>query len=109
MDKPAEEEDLPELKMAARRDTAEVKKILIGVSGGSASGKSYFCNKITTEILYDGRFNVLVISMDDFYKSLGHGVDPGFYNFDNPSAIDFDEAYKVLLDLINGVKVEIPM
>ena len=36
-----------------RKDSIEVKRILVGVGGASASGKSTLCNNIRNEIQYD--------------------------------------------------------
>jgi uridine kinase len=53
-----------------RKDSMEIKRILVGVAGGSGAGKSYFCSKVLSEIHYTGHFKVTIISLDDFYKTL---------------------------------------
>ena len=42
---------------------------IIGITGGSGSGKSYLCNKIVNEF---GNNNILVILVDSYYKDLSH-------------------------------------
>ena len=53
-----------------RKDSLEVKRILVGVAGGSASGKTTLCNNIKKEFQYDQEFDVLLISMDNYYKTV---------------------------------------
>ncbi len=61
--------ELPEKK--PRSYSLNVQRILVGVAGGSASGKTTICTNIKKEIIYDGSFEVTIISLDSFYK----GVD----------------------------------
>jgi uridine kinase len=59
---------------------------LIGITGGSGSGKSTFCRKIKERLTLDG-FTVCFISSDWFYKTKPEGVTE--YNYDTPTAFDF--------------------
>ena len=43
-----------------------VKPILIGVTGGTASGKTSFCRRLGEKLKED----ICVISLDSFYKGL---------------------------------------
>ena len=47
-----------EKKFMKRKDSLEVKRILVGVAGGSASGKTTLCNNINKEFHYDKEFDV---------------------------------------------------
>ena len=86
-----------------RKDSLEVKRILVGVAGGSASGKTTLCNNIKKEFHYDKEFDVLLIGMDNYYKTVDRSlIDPKDYNFDHPDALDFDLMYDNLQDLLNG-------
>jgi len=79
--------------------------ILVGVGGGSASGKTTLCNKIISNI---GLSNCTVISLDSFYK----GVDMNKakdYNFDHPDALDFDVCYEVIKQLLTRQKAYVPI
>lgn len=92
-----------------RKDSLEIKRILVGVAGGSAAGKTTLCTNIRKEMTYDGCFNVLIVPLDCFYKGLDKTkVNAKDYNFDHPDALDFDQAYECLLKLLNGEKAAIP-
>lgn len=43
-------------------------RILIGVTGGSAAGKTTLCENIKKLMAIDGDFRVLIIPLDAFYK-----------------------------------------
>jgi uridine kinase len=82
----------------------------VGVAGGSAAGKTTLCENILRQMAFDRNFKVEIISLDSFYKSNNHSntdvdktqVDVREYNFDHPNALDFDLAYKTLLNLIES-------
>ena len=76
-----------------------MKPIVVGIAGGSGSGKSTFCDILASE-LKDLR--VAVISTDDFYKqSLPKIISPvsqvEYDDFNHPDALDYDK----LMDYIN--------
>ena len=83
---------------------------MIGVCGGSASGKTTVANKIISEL---GVPWVTLLSMDSFYKVLTEqqhqlaGLNE--YNFDHPDAFDFELLLKTLLRLKEMKKVEVPI
>ena len=53
--------------------------------------------------MFDGSFSCLLISCDSFYKGVDkEKCDVNEYNFDHPNAIDFDQAYKCLSELMAG-------
>jgi uridine kinase len=68
-----------------------VEPFLIGICGGSASGKTTVADKIIKEL---GVPWVTLLSMDSFYKVLSHDQHElaanNEYNFDHPDAFDFD-------------------
>ncbi|XP_072310724.1 uridine-cytidine kinase 1 isoform X2 [Eucyclogobius newberryi] len=89
---------------------------LIGVSGGTASGKSTVCAKIM-ELLGQNKVDhhqrkVAIISQDSFYKILTPEQKSkalrGQYNFDHPEAFDTDLMYQTLKDIVEGRVVEVP-
>lgn len=45
---------------------------------------------------FNGEIDVLIISLDSFYKPLSHDVDAANYDFDSPNALDFDLAFEIL-------------
>merc|ERR1719317_806156 len=68
----------------------QVEPFVIGICGGSASGKTTVANKIISEL---GVPWVSQLSMDSFYKVLNEEQHQlaalNEYNFDNPDAFDF--------------------
>lgn len=81
---------------------------LIGVTGGTASGKTSVCAKIQDE-LKDQR--VATISLDSFYSPLTQEdrANVAEYNFDHPKAFDWELAIEAVKILKQGNKsVNIP-
>lgn len=83
---------------------------MIGICGGSASGKTTVAQKI---IEYLDVPWVTLLSMDCFYKILNHkqhlAAGRNEYNFDHPDAFDFELMLDVLKKLKEGRKVEVPV
>lgn len=79
------------------------KPIVIGVCGGTASGKTTFAEKIRDMLLSTGHKTVM-ISQDSFYRNLNEEqlalAEHNNYNFDHPDAIDFAAMCQVLRTLI---------
>ena len=67
------------------------KPFIVGITGGSASGKTTFLNRLLNSFAPK---DVCLISQDNYYKSREHQTKDlnGIVNFDLPSCID-DEAY----------------
>ncbi|XP_014485277.1 PREDICTED: probable uridine-cytidine kinase isoform X2 [Dinoponera quadriceps] len=89
---------------------------LIGVSGGTASGKSTVCKRIMEKLgqvdMDHQQRQVVCISQDSFYRDLTPAekvkAEKGQYNFDHPDAFDNDLILQTLQDILAGVKCEIP-
>eukprot|EP00820_Chromera_velia_P016881 Cvel_26334.t1-p1 / transcript=Cvel_26334.t1 / gene=Cvel_26334 / organism=Chromera_velia_CCMP2878 / gene_product=Uridine-cytidine kinase A, putative / transcript_product=Uridine-cytidine kinase A, putative / location=Cvel_scaffold3116:94-1322(-) / protein_length=169 / sequence_SO=supercontig / SO=protein_coding / is_pseudo=false len=105
----------PPIKETAEEDSDNIIKrrgsktnriFLLGVCGGTASGKTSVCNRIINDL---GDVRVALISMDCFYKGLKKGQDATKYNFDHPDAFDYDIFFKTLSDLAEGGTVDIPV
>ncbi|XP_033736949.1 uridine-cytidine kinase-like 1 isoform X1 [Pecten maximus] len=83
---------------------------VIGVCGGSASGKTTVAKRIIE--MLDVPW-VSLLSMDSFYKVLSEKehklAGENEYNFDHPDAFDFDLLIKTLQRLKEGKNVEVPM
>ena len=79
---------------------------VIGICGGSASGKTTVANKIIKEL---GVPWVTLLSMDSFYKVLDERehelAERNEHNFDHPDAFDFGLLKKTLQRLKEGKKV----
>ncbi|XP_056633223.1 uridine-cytidine kinase-like 1 [Diorhabda sublineata] len=88
----------------------KVEPFVIGICGGSASGKTTVAEKIIESL---GVPWVTLLSMDSFYKVLNekqHEIaDRNEYNFDHPDAFDFDLLAQTLQRLKEGRKVEVPI
>ncbi|KAI1890253.1 hypothetical protein AGOR_G00151810 [Albula goreensis] len=83
---------------------------VIGLCGGSASGKTTVANKIIEALDVPW---VVLLSMDSFYKVLSLEEEAlaasNDYNFDHPSAFDFDLLVQTLRKLKQGKSVKIPV
>lgn len=78
---------------------------LIGITGGSGSGKTTIVRKIS-EIIPDFVF----IPQDNYYKSAEFISNSNItaFNFDHPEAFDTDLLKEQLTDLKNGIVVDMP-
>jgi len=90
---------------------------LIGVAGGTASGKSTVCTKIIENLRQMDRENVerkvLHISQDSFYKEL-KGPEKvraakGLFNFDHPDAFDNRLMESCLHDIVKCKPTKVPV
>ena len=77
---------------------------LIGIAGPSGSGKSELSRRLAK------RLRAPVISMDSYYKELGHLslAERAEVNFDEPASIDDGLLREQLSELREGRPVEIP-
>jgi uridine kinase len=82
--------------------------LIIGIAGGSGSGKSTVVKKITKLLPKD---SVLVIPQDAYYKDNGHlpPEDRAKINFDHPSSIEFNLLIRHLDQLREGKSVDMPI
>lgn len=78
---------------------------IIGISGGSGSGKTTIVRKIS-EIIPD----FLCLAQDSYYKSAEFVDNENItgFNFDHPSAFDTDLMVEQLRDLKAGRGIEVP-
>lgn len=81
---------------------------IIGISGGSGSGKTYFAKKLLAD--FDPK-DCTLIHQDNYYidQSDKFDYDGGSVNFDHPSAIDFNLLGSQLGELKKGHSVELPV
>ena len=84
------------------------KPILIGIAGGTASGKTSIAVKIKEE--FKDVKSVLIIRQDDYYKDQSHLTMEERYrtNYDHPFAFDNDLLISQLKMLMNGQSVQRP-
>ena len=81
--------------------------LIIGIAGGSGSGKTTVVKAITEQL----QDKVTVIPQDSYYKDLSHATDEEkrVHNFDHPDSIDFDLLRHQLKELREGKSVEQPI
>ncbi|XP_028253493.1 uridine-cytidine kinase-like 1 [Parambassis ranga] len=83
---------------------------VIGLCGGSASGKTTVANKIIEALDVPW---VVLLSMDSFYKVLNKEEQElaakNEYNFDHPDAFDFELLINVLRKLKKGKSIKVPV
>lgn len=84
------------------------KPYIIGVAGGSGSGKTYFARELQ-RILGDNCCTILY--QDNYYIDQSHRFDGdgGSVNFDHPSSLDFDLLAIGLSELKLGKSIEVPL
>ncbi len=84
------------------------KPHILGVAGGSGSGKTYFAQALAAKL---GNDQCTIISQDNFYfdQSKRFDFDGGSVNFDHPSSIDFELLASSIRQLKTGVRTEIPV
>jgi len=100
---------LPNYKIGDWEENMKQRKrpFIIGVCGGTASGKTSVCEDILKKL--ENR-RVVIISQDSFYRSLPEDAlkEVHSYNFDHPNAFDWSLLEEVLRGIKGGKRVEIP-
>ena len=86
-----------------------MKCTIIGIAGGTSSGKTTIANKLCNETKKHG--SVEILRLDDYYKTQHHMTleDRTKINFDHPNAYDIDLLIKQVTDLKNGIAIEKPI
>jgi uridine kinase len=94
--------------MRVTDSTKRSKPVLLGVAGGSGSGKTYFARALRERL---GASVCELIYQDNFYidQSKRFDFDGGSVNFDHPDSIDFAQLAASLRVLKNGLGAEIPI
>jgi len=84
------------------------KTLLVGISGASGSGKSFFAHKLQTLL---APLSSIILSQDDYYQDLAmlslHQREK--VNFDHPDAVDFELLVHHLHFLRSGRQIEHPL
>lgn len=82
--------------------------LILGIAGGTGSGKTTVVNQILNELPAD---EVGVISQDSYYRQNDNKSyeERSKINFDHPNSIDFELLVDHLKDLKNGKIVEQPI
>ena len=79
----------------------EQESYIIGIAGGSASGKTSFIRDLKAPFIQN---EISIISQDNYYfpKEKQELDENGIINFDLPQSIDRDQFYNDMQDLIKG-------
>ena len=82
--------------------------LIIGIAGGTGSGKTTVVNQIIEELKHE---EVDVISQDSYYQDTSHLTyeQRTKINFDHPKSIDFDLLVSHLKDLKAGKNIQQPV
>jgi len=82
--------------------------LIIGIAGGTGSGKTTVVQQIIEELPEN---EVCVISQDSYYKDTSHldFNERSKINFDHPKAIDFNLMFEHLESLRKGIAFEQPV
>ena len=78
------------------------KPFVIGIAGGSGSGKTFFLNCFLNHFKKE---DVCLVSQDDYYIPVAHNMTPEenkLYNFDLPATIDKNHFLEDISKLLNG-------
>lgn len=81
------------------------KTVVIGIAGGSASGKTSVADQIYES--FKGKHTIHIIRQDDYYKDQSHLTMEGRVktNYDHPFAFDTDLLVDHISDLVQGKKI----
>ncbi|RKD86431.1 uridine kinase [Mangrovibacterium diazotrophicum] len=81
--------------------------IIIGIAGGTGSGKTTVVNKIANQF---SESEVAILSQDSYYKDNSHLTleERRLLNFDHPDSIEFSLLNKHLEQLKKGMPIEEP-
>jgi uridine kinase len=84
------------------------KPLVIGIAGGSGSGKTTVANEILEQV---GRDRIAFLPHDAYYKDLAHlpHNQRAAINFDHPDSLENALLIKHVNQLLNWEKVELPI
>jgi uridine kinase len=88
--------------------TEKKRSIVIGVAGGTGSGKTTVANEILRRV---GEENIAYIQHDSYYKDLSHlpPEERMKINFDHPDSLETDLMIQHIRQLLAGQPAEIPV
>ncbi len=86
-----------------------MKKLVIGIAGGTGSGKTTVTKKIMERL--HAQESVVVIQHDSYYKDISsyNGITPDKINFDHPDSLETTLLIDHIKELRGGASVEQPI
>ncbi len=90
------------------RESGNCRPFVVGIGGGTASGKSYLCRTVQSFLPHD---DVSVFPVDYYYFDRSNLPinERAATNFDHPDALEIDLCTKHLRKLKHGTTTEIPV
>jgi uridine kinase len=84
------------------------KPIVIGIAGGSGSGKTTVANEILNKV---GAHQIAFLPHDAYYRELGHlpQVQREQVNFDHPNSMETELLIEHVKTLLDGHSIEMPV
>lgn len=81
---------------------------IVGIAGGSGSGKTTFANRLRAKL---GEDHSVVLGQDSYYidQSNKFDHDGGSVNFDHPESLEFSLMAKHLKELKQGNSINVPI
>ena len=85
-----------------------MKPLVIGLAGGTGSGKTSVANKILDRL---DRNHIVVLQHDSYYKDLEQhgGLTPDKINFDHPDSLETDMLIQHIVQLCEGKTIYQPI
>ncbi len=82
--------------------------LVIGIAGGTGSGKTTVVKKIIDAV---GSDDVAILSQDSYYRDNGHlsAEERKELNFDHPDSLEFELLVQHIKDLKEGMSIEEPI
>lgn len=85
------------------------KPIVIGIAGGTGSGKTSVAHAVLEDLQKNGK-DVVLLEQDSYYKASNKSFSERVNeNYDHPKAIDFELLIEHLMELIDGKSIEKPV
>ena len=86
----------------------KLKTHIIGLSGGTCSGKTYLSKSLQK---FYGKDKLTIIKLDSYYHDLSHlkFEEREKNNFDHPESFDYELLYEHINKIFSNKKVEIPI
>jgi len=85
-----------------------MKPVVLGVAGGSGSGKTTVAQAVLDAV---GRHRIAFVAQDSYYRDRKWASpdEPLHFNFDHPDALDHDLLIAHMKDLRSGKQAQIPV